>query len=669
MIYDTIDYCENEQQKGLLMILDFSKAFDTIEWNFIKEVLTIFNFGKKFSSMIQLFQKNSTSRVEQNGHLSDSIVLSRGCRQGDPLSPYVFVLCAEILSHVIRECGDIKGIQVHGVESKSSQYADDTTLMVEEDLQSIIKIIQVLKWFKSISGLDINREKTKLVKIGASRDSSISWQGKFGFNWTTTFEILGINYDITKMGEITELNINRKMGEIRKLIRIWSMRNLTPYGKVSIIKSLLMSKITHMLLSLPSPNATCIKELNDTFSKFLWSGKPAKWNRNILESEIHLGGLKLHNIALFDKTLKLSWLRRFLKSKSKWIIFPNSFELIDVFTYGPDYLDRIIEMTSNKFWIDVIKSLQILWNSEAVLHKDAICNTPLWLHKSFQLPIKRSWQKRGINSIADFLDTNNNLVSMEEFIDHFGVKTNFLEFNNIGHKIKKFLEWKEIPNFSDPLPRNSTINVLLNKSIKGCSKLYSMIRDSDDSIINLLENKWSDKAKLEIESISISRSFVKHHTVYKDTYLNYIQFRTLHHRFYTNDKLFVMGIKQSKMCGMCNVVEDSIEHMFLYCIHSVKLWSDVRDWIIQLGMIDYNLSDIRKITGDMENALAINCIILLTKKVIYNAMKKERPPHFIAVKYEVKNFFYQEKYRLYIKGKKSPFDKQYNLLCLYYEND
>ena len=279
---------------------------------------------------------------------------------------------------------------MHGVESKSSQYADDTTLMVEEDLQSIIKIIQVLKWFKTISGLDINREKTKLVKIGASRDSSISWQGKFGFNWTT-FEISGINYNITKMGEITELNINRKMGEIRKLIRIWSMRNLTPYGKVSIIKSLFMSKITHMLLSLPSPNATCLKELNDTFAKFLWSGKPSKWNRDILEREIHLGGLKLHNIALFDKTLKLSWLHRFLKSKSKWTIFPNSFELIDAFKYGPEYLDRMIEMTSNKFWIDVIKSLQMLWNSEAVLHKDVLCNTLLWLHNSFQLPIKRSW--------------------------------------------------------------------------------------------------------------------------------------------------------------------------------------------------------------------------------------------------------------------------------------
>ena len=189
-----------------------------------------------------------------------------------------------------------------------------------------------------------------------------------------------------------------------------------------------------------------------------------------------------------------------------------------------------------------------------------------------------------------------------------------------------------------------------------------MIKDSDETILNKLVNKWSEKSKLEIESICISRSFIKHHTVYKDTYLNYIQFRPLHHRFYTNDKLFLMGIKLT--CGMCNLMEDSIEHMFLECIHSIIVWSNVRDWIIQLGMTDYNLSDVRKITGDMENALAINCIILLTKKIIFNAMKKERP-HFIVSK----DFFYQEKYRLYIKGKKNLFDKHYNLLCLLYDND
>ena len=61
MVYDTIEYCELTNTKGLLIILDFSKAFDTVKWAFIKDVLQLFNFGDKFSQMIHLFQHNSTS--------------------------------------------------------------------------------------------------------------------------------------------------------------------------------------------------------------------------------------------------------------------------------------------------------------------------------------------------------------------------------------------------------------------------------------------------------------------------------------------------------------------------------------------------------------------------------------------------------------------------------
>ena len=276
MVYDTIEYCASHDEPGLLLILDFLKAFDTIEWPFIAEVLRLFQFGDNFINMISLCQVNSTSRVEQNGFLSNPIELERGCRQGDPLSPYVFVLCAEILSHVVREKSDIRGIVLHGRESKVSQYADDTTLLVREDIQTITNIVRVLKWFKSVSGLDINKEKTKVVKLGALRDSNIPWQGKFGFNWSNKFEILGIHYNMNKFNEITDLNIQRKLGEIQQLIRIWSTRNLTPYGKVTIIKSLLISKITHMLLSLPSPSSSYINELNDTFAKFLSCGKTSK---------------------------------------------------------------------------------------------------------------------------------------------------------------------------------------------------------------------------------------------------------------------------------------------------------------------------------------------------------------------------------------------------------
>ena len=103
------------------------------------------------------------------------------------------------------------------------------------------------------------------------------------------------HYDLmNKLNEITELNIQRKIGEIQQLIRIWSSRNLTPYGKVTIIKSLLISKITHMLLSLPSPSLFCFKDLNNLFANFLWCGKPPKWRKEILEG-----------LPLLDKSLKL----------------------------------------------------------------------------------------------------------------------------------------------------------------------------------------------------------------------------------------------------------------------------------------------------------------------------------------------------------------------------
>ena len=170
-----------------------------------------------------------------------------------------------------------------------------------------------------------------------------------------------------------------------------------------------------MLLSHPSPSVLCIKELNKTFSKFLWCGKPPKWRKEILEGEYREGGLKLHNIFIFDKTLKLSWLRRYIRSSGKWAVIPNDFELFDIFKFGPDYLDKIKELTLNPFWKDVIKSLHQFWQSEAPYHKSFIKCTPIWLNPNFAVQIKREWMIKGISTIADFLGTMNVPLTMIEF--------------------------------------------------------------------------------------------------------------------------------------------------------------------------------------------------------------------------------------------------------------
>ena len=108
--------------------------------------------------------------------------------------------------------------------------------------------------------------------------------------------------------------------------------------------------------------------------------------------------------------------------------------------------------------------------------------------------------------------------------------------------------------------------------------------------------------------------------------------------------------------------------MLIQCRISKDLWDGVRDWVVEIGMPNYNLSDARIILGDMDNAVCINSIlhVLLTKKVIYNAMRIEQKPHIAQVKNDVKKFYFEEKYRHYIQGKGRLFDKLYILLNNFY---
>lgn len=126
LIYDVLFEAKNQNIPGLILSIDFEKAFDTVSWKFISKTLDYFNFGQSIKRWISIFQNGAETTILQNGFMSDFINLKRGCRQGDPLSPYIFLLCVEILGQMIRKHEDIKGIKINEKEIRISQYADDT---------------------------------------------------------------------------------------------------------------------------------------------------------------------------------------------------------------------------------------------------------------------------------------------------------------------------------------------------------------------------------------------------------------------------------------------------------------------------------------------------------------------------------------------------------------
>ena len=230
------------------------------------------------------------------------------------------------------------------------------------------------------------------------------------------------------MGEISENNILNKIKDIKEIIAIWKTRKLTPYGKVVIIKSLLFSKFTHILLSLPSPGKETFKTINNLVKDFLWEGKPPTFRKEILEADTKFGGMKLHNLELFDSSLKIGWLKRYVRSNSKWCVVPDDFELYNVFKYGLDFIERIHEMTSNPFWKDVLNSFQIQGKKDDFIFSDNILLTPLWHNPHLRLQIKRGWLDKGIQKIYDILDTNMEPYSLNNFEEKFNLRTNFLEY-------------------------------------------------------------------------------------------------------------------------------------------------------------------------------------------------------------------------------------------------
>ena len=154
VISDIIE--QHEHKEGMILFLDFEKAFDSLEWDYLFKVLDLMNFGPSFLNWIHTFYKNIYSCVINNGYSSDFFSLQRGVKQGCPLSGLLFVLAVEPLAHQIRISESIKGLENGNKITKLSLYADDTTAFIRDDL-SAVSLFDLLEQFGDLSGLKINK--------------------------------------------------------------------------------------------------------------------------------------------------------------------------------------------------------------------------------------------------------------------------------------------------------------------------------------------------------------------------------------------------------------------------------------------------------------------------------------------------------------------------------
>ena len=156
------------KEKGLLLKLDISRAFDSISWAFLFEVLRKMGMREDFLRWLAICMRTASTRVLVNGVPVERIRQVRGLRQGDPLSPQLFVLAMETITLLILKATKHNLLQPIGNATpiqRISIYADDVVIFVKPEIQDLVAIKEILNVFGRVSGLNINFQKTSATLI------------------------------------------------------------------------------------------------------------------------------------------------------------------------------------------------------------------------------------------------------------------------------------------------------------------------------------------------------------------------------------------------------------------------------------------------------------------------------------------------------------------------
>ena len=638
LIYDIMNHCEKNKIPGLLLQVDFEKAFDSLSWQFVYQVLDYFNFKNSIKQWVITFYKNQMSYVLQNGNLSQPLLPQRGCRQGDPLSPYIFILCAEILAHLIKSEKDIKGIKINNIEYLISQYADDTTFILDGSPTSFHATMLTLERYAELSGLKINYSKSSVVWVGSKKFSKeVFHHTRWRLEWgVTRFMMLGINFNVNLREMIVE-NFDSKIDNIKASLNKWAKRKLTPLGRITVLKTIILPRLVHLLTSLPNPPNKMIEELNTRFFKFVWNNKVERVKRKVLIQNQKLGGLKMPNINSVNKALKISWIKRLMSSNSKWTgLFESetktNFQKITIF--GDDYAKSISSM-KNDFWRDCLahwSDLLKVLNKSKINQNDCIS---LWHNSDLKIGKKSiCYDKlvvKGIYYIEDLFDEEQQFLSHETFSKRHDIKINFLNYISLINTVKKYLRLANLTtkDFVHQIgPKIPRCIHLLKKKESVCKLVGTFFCDTHT--VPTSQNAYLNKG-FHIDNETWKNYYILPFKCTTDTSLQWLQFRILHRILATNSLLCKFKILENNKCTFCNLEKETLEHIFYDCSFVERFFTDVSSWLLTNRNLHITFTKNMIFFGipHKNDNIAINWFILQCKKYIYSSRSKKKLPNLL----------------------------------------
>lgn len=648
-----IDQTNASHSNGLLLAVDYRKAFDTVRWDLIFYALQSFGFGEYILKAIKTLFNDIKTCVLNYGFSSDYFKPERGIRQGCCCSPSLFILAVELLAVMVRKAMQIKGLNLAGQEKKISQYADDASFFLQ-DFQSLDRLLQLLAEFASFSGLQINHHKSYLLMLGHHLDPPQQYKN---IRIDDKVTILGITFqNMRSEKQHYDLNFAPRLEKIRKICTSWTNRNLSMKGKVVLISSLMASILQFPCSSTPTPTRVIV-DFKKIITDFFWNNKRGKVAYNLLVQDIKEGGMKLPDLSTRIQVAQLYWIKRMWKQ-------PDSM-MANFLTHalGFDDIRNLIATKTNMVTRihgehTFIRQILTTWNklhTHQPKNEQEIQQEIIWENDFIRINMKpftwHQWKNAGVLHINDLLhSTEPRFLSHTEIAEKYGITASFLQLLQIRSAIP--ISWKrKIVNPATQdlqvkptiLTDNDSSTTIIGKTSKVL--YYALIKSMKPSVTS--QRRWNEIFPIDPDNAEEfwANVYQSPYKAARDTKLHAFHFRVVHRFIPCNSFLKNIRIKRDDQCSYCPAA-DSIQHFLFTCPVVQTFWKQVVSWFSKETRIQLNVSLRSFLFGipmEVPQAKVINFILLFTKFFIY------RQKLFHQASMEITHFLKELRQRLRIE--------------------
>ena len=455
------------------------------------------------------------------------------------------------------------------------------------------------------------------------------------------------------------------------------MRFLTPFGKINILKTIIIPKFNHVFILIPNPDGGFIKKLNDIFYKFIWDNKPDKISRKQLANGYLEGGLKMPSILLFIKGPKFSWLRRLHRnSEIPWVKLANHFlgDPCKILLFGSQWSLKISQDIGNQFWRDTLLAWKdTIKNIPGNMYGYEKWQGPLWYNTNIEKVINflPQFYKNGILCPIDLITDKGQFMTKDQVTESYNLQVDFLSYHRLILSLKLYVEdFKNQSKFQRPYFHNHM--KLLLKSKKGAQDFYETLKSNIAIEEPRALHKWEKDLNISIDHSSWRRINKNCFYTIQDKTLIWFQYKIIYRLTGTNSLLYKMKLTDSQLCNFCNIKEETIYHLFVGCEKTSKFWKTIGTWLMEKGNINFDLGPNILLFGNwhLEQGQDINNIIsILAKRYIFKCSKKKQELNILQYQNYMIKIYTEQKYLAQIETRYENFKKLWSVFTLLTANE